>query len=123
MSAAVAVPTVVVFAAAAAVDSTPALKEGEEVRSLLPLRGTAWSTRSIGRRRVWMGMTAVMKPWWPVARQIGPRGGQPGSVGAPSCLVLVSCPGVAIACQRLHVDDQSAIDGSLSRTGLRLRPN
>lgn len=68
-----------------------------------------------------MGRTAVMELWWPVARQTGPRGGQPGSVGAPSCLVLVSCPGVAIACQQLHVDDQSAIDGSSSLTGLRPR--
>lgn len=69
-----------------------------------------------------MGMTAVMELWWPVARQIGLRGGQPVSVAAPSCLV-VSCPGVAIACQQLRVDDQSAIDGSLCRTGLRLRSN
>lgn len=70
-----------------------------------------------------MGMTAGMELWWPVVRQIGPRGGQPGSVAAPSCLVVVSCPGVAIACQQLHVDDQSAIDGSVGRTGLRLRSN
>lgn len=96
MFAAVTFPAV--FVVAAAVDATPALKEREQVRSLLPLRVTAWSMRNIGRRRVWMGMRAVMEPWWPVARQIGLRGGLPVLVGAPSC------PGVAMACQQLLVD-------------------
>lgn len=109
-----------VAAAAAAVDSTPALRVGEKVPPLLPLRGMAWSMRNIGRRRVAMGITAAMEPRWPVARQIGLRGGLPVLVGAPSCSC---CPGVAMACQQLLVDDQSAIDRYPSRTGLRLRPN
>lgn len=83
MFAAVAAPAV--FVVAAAVDATPALKVREQVRSLLPLRGTAWSMRSIGRRSAWMDMTAVMEPRWPVAMQIGLRGGLPVLVGAPSC--------------------------------------
>lgn len=59
-------------------------------------------------------MTVVMGLWWPVSRQIGLPGGRHVLVGAPSC------PGIAMACQQLLVDGQSAIESSEKHTDLRL---
>lgn len=121
---AVVAPIAVIVAVAAvgvpaAGGSTPALRVWE-VRLLLPLRGTAWSRRNIGRRRGRGSMIVVMGWWWPVARQPCLRGGLPVLVGAPSC------PGFAMGSSArssmMVTMIKSAIDVWSVHTGLQLGP-